>query len=244
MSVIEIGKLRFGDGKPKICVPLTGESMPALLNEAHQVRSLPADLFEWRADCFYGSFNEALCGLRSEISAPLLCTVRTEHEGGKAELTPDKYECVVMQLLEIGGFDMIDIELSCGDERVKRLVKMARERQICVVISRHNFAETPPESEIFSSLCRMKELGADLPKMAVMPRTPGDVLAVLSATLRANEEIGPVITMAMGELGKITRVAGEIFGSCMTFGAGQSASAPGQINAEDLRAIIEDVSPV
>ena len=87
-----------------------------------------------------------------------------------------------------------------------------------------------------STLVRMKELGADLPKLAVMPRCPGDVLALLSATLRASAQVGPVITMAMGSLGKVSRV-------CLTFGAGDSASAPGQLNAEDLKAILQDLDP-
>ena len=89
----------------------------------------------------------------------------------------------------------------------------------------------------------MKALGADLPKYAVMPRTPGDVLALLAATWEASSEIGPVITMSMGELGKITRAEGGVFGSCLTFGAGLNASAPGQIDAENLRAILEDLQP-
>ena len=96
---------------------------------------------------------------------------------------------------------------------------------------------------IAETLVRMKELGADLPKFAVMPRDPGDVLALLSATWEAYQQVGPVITMAMGELGKVTRAAGGVFGSCLTFGAGQNASAPGQMEAEDLRAILEDLQP-
>ena len=82
----------------------------------------------------------------------------------------------------------------------------------------------------------MKELGADLPKYAVMPRSPEDVLALLWATLQAAGRWGRSSTMSMGELGKVSRACGGMFGSCLTFGAGQNASARGQLNAEDLRA--------
>ena len=34
-----------------------------------------------------------------------------------------------------------------------------------------------------------------------------------------------------------------MFGSCLTFGAGLNASALGQIDAENLRAILEDLQP-
>ena len=120
---------------------------------------------------------------------------------------------------------------------------LARRQGIGVVLSKHDFAKTPPAEEIAATLLHMKELGADLPKYAVMPHTPEDVLALLDATLRASRKVGPVITMSMGELGKLSRVSGGVFGSCVTFGAGQNASAPGQLDAEDLRAILEDVQP-
>ena len=137
----------------------------------------------------------------------------------------------------------MDLELAWGEERVTRLANLAKEQGIGVVISKHDFEKTPPTEEIAQTLVQMKKLGADLPKYAVMPQNPGDVLALLSATWKAYQQVGPVITMAMGELGKVTRAAGGVFGSCLTFGAGQNASAPGQMEAEDLRAILEDLQP-
>ncbi|MCH5352793.1 MAG: type I 3-dehydroquinate dehydratase [Acutalibacter sp.] len=243
MKTIEISGLHFGENLPKICVPLTGGGMPALLSEISYVKSLPADLYEWRADHYFGSFSEALRALRDGLShAPLLVTVRTKTEGGKSDLPPEAYEAFLSGLLDQGGFQLLDVELSCGEERVRRLIEKCRKKGVGAVVSRHCFAHTPEEDEMICTLERMKELGADLPKMAVMPKTPQDVLALLNATLRASEKIGPVITMSMGNLGKLSRVSGEVFGSCVTFAAGQEASAPGQLNAEDLRAILEDLS--
>lgn len=244
MKVIETAGLRFGQGLPKICVPLTGGSLPALLGEIREVRDLPADLFEWRIDRFSGSFSEALAMLDRELlGKPLLCTVRTRQEGGGADLTPEGYEGFLQGLLDWGGFQLLDVELSCGGERVERLTQAARKRGVGTVVSRHDFQKTPPEDEMTETLLEMKKLGADLPKLAVMPQSADDVLRLFSATRRASQAIGPVITMAMGDLGRLTRVGGGLFGSCLTFGAGREASAPGQINTEDLRAILEDVLP-
>ena len=55
MRCIPLQGLRFGEGLPKLCVPLIGNGMPALLSELQQVADLPADLFEWRLDCFFGN---------------------------------------------------------------------------------------------------------------------------------------------------------------------------------------------
>ena len=218
MRCIQLQGLRFGEGLPKLCVPLTGNGMPALLSELQQVADLPADLFEWRLDCFFGNPLPVLPQVLENLGdKPLLCTLRTQGEGGQARLSPEEYERRLVDLLQTGG--------------------------ISVVLSKHDFHQTPPKEEIAATLRRMKALGADLPKYAVMPRTPGDVLALLAATWEASSEIGPVITMSMGELGKITRAGGGVFGSCLTFGAGLNASAPGQIDAENLRAILEDLQP-
>lgn len=244
MKPLEIAGLRFGEGLPKLCIPLTGNGMPALLNEIQAVSALPADLYEWRADCFFGDPLDALPSLQQGLMGkPLLCTVRTKQEGGQAGCSPEKYEALLSALLKRGGFQMIDIEFSCGRDRLLRLLELAKSRGVAVIMSKHDFQKTPPEEEILSTLRAMKALGADLPKYAVMPQTPWDLLALLSATLRASEEMGPVVTMSMGALGKLSRVSGGYFGSCLTFGAGENASAPGQIDAEDLLAILQDLDP-
>ena len=49
----------------------------------------------------------------------------------------------------------------------------------------------------------------------------------------------PIITMSMSGMGVISRFAGEIFGSALTFGAVKKASAPGQIDVEDLNTVLQ-----
>ena len=45
----------------------------------------------------------------------------------------------------------------------------------------------------------------------------------------------PVIAMSMGNLGSMSRIAGENFGSAVTFATVGKASAPGQFPVEELR---------
>ena len=77
----------------------------------------------------------------------------------------------------------------------------------------------------------MQRLGADICKIATMPHSPADVLTLLDATRIMAEEHAdrPLITMAMGALGIVSRVSGETFGSAATFGMAGTPSAPGQI---------------
>ena len=101
----------------------------------------------------------------------------------------------------------------------------------------HNFDQTPDEAIIFDKLVQAQDMGADIAKVAVMPKDYKDVLVLLSATLKARTERLkiPIITMSMGPEGGVTRLAGGLFGSDITFATGKDASAPGQIPIGALR---------
>lgn len=109
-----------------------------------------------------------------------------------------------------------------------------------VVASNHDFERTPDKDEIVSRLCIMQELGADLPKIAVMPADKKDVLTLLAATEEMATEHAdrPIITMSMAGTGVISRLCREAFVSALTFGAAAKASAPGQMDACDLNQIL------
>ena len=95
-------------------------------------------------------------------------------------------------------------------------------------------------NDLLFRLRKMQELGADIPKIAVMPRCPGDVIALLDATQEMSGKYAdrPIITMSMGA-GVVSRLCGEYFGSAMTFGAVGQVSAPGQIPVEELNAAMD-----
>ena len=50
-----------------------------------------------------------------------------------------------------------------------------------------------------------------------------------------------IITMSMAGTGAISRLSGEVFGSALTFGSVGKVSAPGQINVEDLKTVLNIV---
>ncbi|VUC85423.1 3-dehydroquinate dehydratase [Salmonella sp. NCTC 11881] len=127
-----------------------------------------------------------------------------------------------------------------GDDEVKATVGYAHQHNVAVIMSNHDFHKTPAAEEIVQRLRKMQELGADIPKIAVMPQTKADVLTLLTATVEMQERYAdrPIITMSMSKTGVISRLAGEVFGSAATFGAVKKASAPGQISVADLRTVL------
>ena len=88
---------------------------------------------------------------------------------------------------------------------------------------------------------KMQQLGADVVKLAVMPESSRDVLALMEASLEMFENKGkcPFITMSMAKAGVITRLAGDLTGSAVTFAAAAQASAPGQVSAWKMPEILE-----
>ena len=87
----------------------------------------------------------------------------------------------------------------------------------------------------------MQAAGADLPKLAVMPQSRRDVLALLAATAEMADlhPETPIITMSMGALGGVSRICGEAMGSAMTFACAGKSSAPGQIELDALLPILD-----
>ena len=235
----------IGQGAPKIVVPIVGKTKDGILSSANRLHEMKADIVEWRVDWFSGgcdiaSVKNVLPDLRDALGEiPLLFTFRTAKEGGEAELPPDSYAELTKSAVSTGLVDLVDVELLTGEEYVKDILCSAHAHSVPVIASSHDFQKTPGKEEILSRLKKMDALGADILKIAVMPLGRADVITLLDATQEADASIDkPIVTMAMGRMGLISRLCGEAFGSALTFGSVGAASAPGQINAEDLREIL------
>lgn len=245
-NVVEVRNIKIGEGIPKICVPMVGKTKEELLKEARDLEGLKFDVVEWRVD-FYehvtdiNEVKEVLSQIRSILKdTPILFTFRSKKEGGEKEISLKYYLELNCEIAKTKEVDLIDVELFTCDEFVKEIVQTAHKNNVKIVMSNHDFFKTPSKEEIVNRLSKMRELNADLPKIAVMPQSEGDVLTLLCATNEMKEKYPdtPIITMSMSGKGLISRLAGEIFGSALTFGAAKKASAPGQINVEDLYSVL------
>ena len=242
---INIRGMKLGEGRPKVCVPITGKSEADILKEAKLAQDAGADLVEWRADYYEdvhksGKAAEMAVKLRETAGEmPVLFTYRTE--GGENPISLEEYISLNKSIAAGKAADLIDIELFMGDEVCQEFCEYAHQNGCVVVISSHDFERTPNDQTIVERMCKMHELGGDVPKVAVMPHNAEDVLTLLSATNQyANVHAdGPLITMAMGWLGGVSRISGEIFGSSLTFGSTLRSSAPGQLSIKEVNYILD-----
>lgn len=241
-----VRQLEIGAGRPKICVSVTGRDENEIIEQLKQVKASRADLTEWRVD-YYTNVSELekvgtlLCTMREVLQdMPLLFTFRTKEEGGEREISPQDYEQLNLYAAKSGYVDLIDVELEKTDKGIAKMRQELDQRQelkVYITASYHDFQKTPPVQEMVERLEKMKEQGAHIVKLAVMPQCRQDVINLMEASLKVQGEV-PVITMSMGEMGRISRVAGGLTGSAVTFGAVGEVSAPGQIECNRLHQML------
>lgn len=245
--VVKVKDVVIGEGIPKICVPLVSKTIEQLKEEAIFLKTVDYDVLEWRVDFFnqvedIEKVKEALIAIRGILpETPIIFTFRSAKEGGEKEISNTYYMELNRIVAETGNIDIIDVELFNEEKDIRALIEIAHLHQTFVIISNHDFHQTPEKQEIVSRLKQAQELGGDIPKIAVMPRCTKDVLTLMDATRVMKEEYAnrPIITMSMAGQGVISRLAGEVFGSALTFGAAKQASAPGQISVVELRETLE-----
>ena len=242
LQVIVRGTVIGGD-RPLICLPLVGETSTKILQEAEALAALQPDLLEWRIDAYDNVESREDClTVLKEVRAvigeiPLIFTCRIDLEGGFKKISRKNRLELFTAVMESGDVDIVDIELCNDEEFVRTIRELAKKSTVRLILSYHNFKETPSELFIYSKLVEAQTAGADISKLAVMPADYGDVLTLLSATHKARNETvqGPIVSMSMGPEGAVSRLAGGLFGSDITFAIGMEASAPGQIPIKELK---------
>jgi len=247
--MVRIGHAVLGEKGTKICVPIVGTTMKEILDATAVACNTPCHVVELRIDYYERAYSidaiiELLMLIKPQLKGrALLFTWRTKGEGGEKSISSQDYFTMLERIIPTGLVDAIDIELFFDQDRMLKTIEFAKVHGITIIMSNHDFNGTPSHEVIVNRLLQMKEFLADVPKMAVMPNTTGDVLTLLEATaeVKALYPSDPIITMAMGPLGAVTRTAGALFGNAMTFASAGKASAPGQIDVHELKRILDTI---
>ena len=245
---VTIGTLSIGSGMPKICVPLTAKTREELIEESLAASAVEPDLLEWRADCFdepltRENIQEILYLIAHEAGdIPVIFTIRTEEEGGKWKRSSGNYEELLLEAAMSGEADLIDVEALRDPDNMKELIEKIHECGVLAVSSSHDFEKTGSGELLLQKLRALEASGGDILKLAVMPEDDSDVRILMNTVKLFTSEKSekPVIAMSMGEQGVISRIEGERYGSCVTFGTAGAASAPGQLPVMKLKTMMEE----
>jgi 3-dehydroquinate dehydratase-1 len=214
--------------KPLICVPILQKDRKNVLEVAREAIKLEADLIELRIDALLDPDPQEVIHLMEEINYPLIATNRMREEGGYFRGSEDLRTEILIETADHA--DYIDIELQTEEKYRSQVVSVAKS----TIISYHDFQRTPHLKELMGVVKREKEVG-NIAKFAVMPQNMQDTLNVLEVVNQTEDAIG----IAMGKLGKYTRVVTPLLGSPITYASLKKGSAPGQMDINDTREIIE-----
>jgi 3-dehydroquinate dehydratase-1 len=243
-DIVIRGRSLGGREAPLVCVPLVGSTREGLLAELAALLPKRPDLVEWRVDHFapIDNASEVIETLRrlapAAGSVPLLFTARSPAEGGqRASLSSAQAADLCCRACETGVIGLVDFESSAPSGDVEAVRAAARASGTLLVLSHHDFEATPGEDALFEKFRLAERLGADVAKLAVMPTTTGDALALLAATWRAAQALRiPLFSISMGNIGALTRIVGWLYGSSVTYAVGHAHSAPGQFRIEEVLA--------
>ncbi|OUC58274.1 3-dehydroquinate dehydratase [Acinetobacter seifertii] len=235
----------------KTIVPITAKTKEQALAQAQVIaNTADADLAEFRIDLLsFASDTKQVIALGHELKKilghkPMIATIRTKNEGGQLEISDADYGKTYQAYLKNPFMDWLDVEMFRDQKVVSEIVQKAHQKKVLVVMSNHDFQKTPSQDEIEKRLLKQDQMGADILKIAVMPKSKQDVFTLMNATLKVSQQTTkPLLTMSMGQLGTISRVATANMGGSYSFGMIGQASAPGQIDVTKLKQILQTVQP-
>lgn len=204
-------------------MPKSLEAIEQLSSDQYQ----GADLIEWRADFLaISDLDLAASKIKDKFpDHPIIFTFRTE----------DKDEQFISDADYVRLIDKFASEFAYIDIEVLRFPEVSIPQN--AIASYHDFDQIP--ENLPEILDKMQARHPKVVKFAGMPQNKRDVLRLMSETLTFSEKHPDqiVVTMAMGELGKVTRLVGDSFGSSWTFAAVAATSAPGQLSLTEMRQV-------
>lgn len=207
----------------RICVPITAITTSAAFEDINKAQHQGADLLELRLDYLQDLSSDNLATLIRACTIPVIVTARSREEGGNGE---GDYTPYFEQAINL-GVAFVDLEFI---NLPKFNLKNSQ-----AIYSYHNFKQTPSLDELKSIYDSMIKAGADIAKIACFAHSEEDNNTIYKLIKSAPRD--QIIALAMGAIGRETRIKGPELGSYLTFASltPDKSSAPGQITISELR---------
>lgn len=221
----------------RICVAIAEKSIEEALATAKKAE-VDADVIEIRLDALE---KATITPFVEGLSKPLLFTNRASWEGGAFEGSEEDRIAVLLKAVESKAA-YVDIELRAEDRFREQLIAAAKKSGTKIIVSWHDFKETPTTQELISIFQMQYRTGADIGKISTMANTHYDVLRVLDLQIRSSELDFPLISFCMGRMGAISRIATVELGGYMTYAAPDNGkqTAPGQMPVSIMKSILQN----
>lgn len=211
----------------KIAIPIFQAKKEDVIKVAEDCIEKGADVLEFRIDALDNPNFKDIQEIIEEINFPMIATNRISSEGGSFKGTEEERIDILLKCAPL--VDYVDIELQSDDKYIKQI----HDTGVTTIVSYHDFHKTPEINEIMYIVEKEQKLG-DIAKVAFMPNDLDDTLKILTILSHCEN----TIAISMSDLGSYTRVMASKFDSPITFAAGTDVTAPGQIDIETMKSLL------
>ncbi len=263
MRPLKVKDIVLEEGRPKIAVPITGRNHDEIIDEVEAALKTPCNILEWRADYYLNEIDDLAEKVESTEAhlemirilddidyvsggMPLIFTIRGDRQGGKVSISREHaYDLASLaaqsRLVDFVDMELLDDDNSFNEEQVIEQIYEIQSFGVRVIISYHDYKGMPSVTEINNLVRFMRSIGADICKIAGTVSNKAEAVNMIKASAyltRGDQD--PIIIIAMGEMGLMTRVAGGKYGSCISFAYGRTPTAPGQVDVKTLARLLDE----
>jgi len=209
------------------------EAADRVLETMYRARDEGADLLEWRLDVTRDPKVETVL---PQSPLPVIATVRSVEQGGHFSGTRQEQLRLLIRAATSGS-SYVDWEFRPSEPLPDELSVM-RER---VILSYHDFEQTPAERELESLFDQMAASSTGVVKVVTLAQRMEDNISSLNLIGRGRNRGIEVVAFCLGPLGRISRLACLLMGGAFTYAALESGAeaAPGQLTLAKMRQLLE-----
>lgn len=208
-----------------ICVSLTEKNPQKLIEIANSL-----EMVEVRIDLCELT-EQSVASVFANVSKPSIATCRPDFCNNEKRMT-------LLKNAIVAGASYVDIEFESEKQYKEEMISFARSHSCKVIISYHNYVETPEKNALKEIVNESFAQGADIAKIATTANSKMDCARILSLY----SEYKNIVALAMGSIGTITRVANLALGSPFSFASldDRHATAAGQLTIQQMKNYAKD----
>ena len=218
--------------KYKTCVSVA-EKTPQKIKQTLKIALKKSDYVEVRFDFLkIEQIPIALEIIKKDLNR-IVCTLRPKTEGGKFSGTEKERISIIKLIAEYSPF-LLDIEYNTLKKN-KELLKYLKTTKTKLLVSWHDFKKTPKSAELKNQINQMSKFSSNV-KIVSTAKSTEDATRMLE--LYSKKGKNNLISFAMGDAGRISRILCLYLGSPYTYVSLGKAVAPGQFSVDEVNKII------
>ena len=217
--------------KYKTCVSIAEET-PNKIKQKLKTALTKSDFVEVRFDFLKTEqVPEALEIIKKDLKR-IVCTLRPKTEGGKFKGN-EKERIAILKLIAEYSPYLLDVEFNTLKKNPS-LVKYLKKANTKLLVSWHDFKKTPSIAELKKKMNQMSKFSSNV-KIVCTAKSTDDSTRMLE--LYSKKRKNNLISFAMGDLGRISRILCLYLGSPYTYVSLGKAVAPGQFSVDEIKKI-------